>query len=61
MDEAEINAAANAPESGVPVSDEKANQLAQDSLTIRSPESKRRVAGSAAAIRARLRENDAPA
>jgi hypothetical protein len=47
MDEAEINAAANAPDSGLPVSDEKTDQLAQDSSTIRPPELKRRLAGSA--------------
>ncbi len=47
MDDADIKAAANAPESGVPVSDEKADQVAHDSSTIRPPESKRRLGGSA--------------
>ena len=45
-DDAEIRAD-NAPHSAVPVADEKADQPAQDSLTIPSPESKRRIGGSA--------------
>jgi len=45
-DDAEIRAD-NAPHSEVPVSDEKADQPAQDSLTIPSPESKRSIGGSA--------------
>ena len=45
-DDAEIRAD-DAPHSEVPVSDEKADQPAQDSLTIPSPESKRRIGGSA--------------
>ena len=45
-DDAEIRAD-NAPHSEVPVSDEKADQPAQDPLTIPSPESKRRIGGSA--------------
>jgi hypothetical protein len=45
-DDAEIRAD-NDPHSEVPVSDKKADQPAQDPLTIPSPETKRRIGGSA--------------